>query len=246
MQKYIRTAQRKLTDLTHTNFHTVPADRKIVTFTFDDVPASAFEQAAPILDQHGIQGTFYIAMTFMEGHGPETMYNLDHLKAIDAKGHEIASHTYDHFHFYQAKDAAYIAQDLDKNTAEFARLGIDQQLLNFSYPFGEQTTLAKKNTHIRFQSSRGIDRGINQGKTDFNNLKAIQLYEGKYPISSMEALLDEFDKEGGWLIFYTHDVEENYSKYGCSPSYFEQAVKLCVDRSFEMKTVAEVVKELVK
>ena len=35
--------------------------RPMVTFTFDDVPASACERGARILEQHGARGTFYVA-----------------------------------------------------------------------------------------------------------------------------------------------------------------------------------------
>ncbi len=33
----------------------------MVTFTFDDVPASACELGASILERHGARGTFYVA-----------------------------------------------------------------------------------------------------------------------------------------------------------------------------------------
>jgi hypothetical protein len=30
---------------------------------------------------------------------------------------------------------------------------------------------------------------------------------------------------GGWLIFSTHDIDPNPTRYGCTPAFFEKVVK---------------------
>ena len=46
----------------HIHTKTLPMrnERPLVTFTFDDVPASACSLGAPLLEQHGARGTFYV------------------------------------------------------------------------------------------------------------------------------------------------------------------------------------------
>ncbi len=50
----------------------------LVSFTFDDVPASAYVNGAAILERYGMRGTFYIAA----GIGG-TLDEIEHWRVID-------------------------------------------------------------------------------------------------------------------------------------------------------------------
>ena len=43
----------------------------MVSFTFDDAPASAFQNGGAILQKHGYKGTFYISFSFLHPSGVE-------------------------------------------------------------------------------------------------------------------------------------------------------------------------------
>jgi hypothetical protein len=47
----------------------------------------------------------------------------------------------------------------------------------------------------------------------------------------MRRLIDRACKIGGWLIFYTHDVTETPSRFGCTPRQWESVVAYAAERA---------------
>lgn len=69
----------------------------VVSFTFDDVPESAYENGAAILDEFGIQGTFYIAAGTCGA--MDTYWRVigrNQVSDLYRRGHEIGCHTFSH------------------------------------------------------------------------------------------------------------------------------------------------------
>ena len=66
----------------------------MVSFTFDDVPASACELGARILEQQGARGTFYVAGSVTAGPGAPAPATIEQLRTVWANGHEIGCHTF--------------------------------------------------------------------------------------------------------------------------------------------------------
>ena len=69
----------------------------MVSFTFDDIPLSAATVGAPMLEQAGGRGTFYVAGSLVnqpnnhcEGIDPDGIIKLRR------SGHEIGCHTFSH------------------------------------------------------------------------------------------------------------------------------------------------------
>ena len=46
---------------------------------------------------------------------------------------------------------------------------------------------------------------------------------------------------GGWLIFYTHDVTQSPGPYGCTENDFEYIVNAVIDNGVSIATVEEVI-----
>ena len=82
-------------------------------------------------------------------------------------------------------------------------------------------------------------RGINYGKADLNMLKAYPVFGDGKNISLLKAIIDRNIKKNGWLIFYTHDVVENPSSFGCTPEYLEEVVKYSLNSGAKIVTVAQ-------
>jgi len=241
MKKHINIFRKKLADVSFQFPFAIKSDVKIITFTFDDVPASAFENAVKILSKYNVNGTFYVALSLMKN---ERLFTKKDLENCLNSGNELACHTYSHFSFYEATSYQSVADDLAKNQSEFKKLNLNTSLCNFSYPYGEQTRMVKKQVSKLYTTCRGIDPGINSGKVDLNNLKAIQLYEDKNSLKKIEKMISDFKETGGWLIFYTHDVQDNFSKHGCSPAYFEAVVKKVIQLEIEIKSINQVINTL--
>ncbi|KYG71627.1 polysaccharide deacetylase [Roseivirga ehrenbergii] len=245
MNKYIDKLRKKLGVMTHKKKFTPPSDKLFVSFTFDDVHQSALDEARKMLNKHNIKATYYLCLSFLESEEVQLKFDLEDLKKCTEDGHELACHTFSHLHFLRT-ERNDILKDLDLNKALLKRILPDINFDNFSYPFGEQTYTARGIIKDRFTSGRGIEHGINRGIIDLNNLKAVRLYENTHSIAQIESIIQEAKDKGGWLIFYTHDVQDDFSKYGCSPTYFNKVVKLVANQNIDTSTVKTTLKEILK
>ena len=75
-------------------------------------------------------------------------------------------------------------------------------------------------------------------------MRANQLYSDSIPFSRVADLIARHVRPGRWLIFYTHDVRDTPSPYGCTPRYFEDAVRIAVDSGARIVTVADALASL--
>jgi hypothetical protein len=112
----------------------------------------------------------------------------------------------------------------------------EYRLENFSFPFGEQSLISRNIIKHRYRSARSIYKGINSGKVDLNGLKSIRLYE-HISLDEIFQLINKAMEINGWIVFYTHDVENSHSDIGCTPEYFEKVVKYCYERKLKVLTV---------
>ncbi len=196
----------------------------VVSFTFDDFPRSAWVQGGPVLEAHKVRGTYYAAMGLAgtENHlGP--MFEPDDLQAVAAWGHEVACHTYSHLDCCRAPRAAILAE-IDENAAALAARLDGAPVPNFAFPFGGVSVAAKRALSRRFASCRGTGRGINQGTADLADLRSTSLYSQNFDRDFLCRLVDETKAAGGWLIFYTHDVRDEPSPFGCTPAQLDAIV----------------------
>ena len=191
--------------------HQWPSENKVVSFTFDDVDNSAFKNAGGLLQEHGMKGTFYVALSFMEGQpGNESIFKQSDLATCIEQGHELGCHTHGHLHAFD-HTFREMQHDLFKNKEVLQSLELGAEFKSFSYPYGEQTRGIKGLVDREYTSARSIDHGINRGAIDLNSLKTFRLYEKIHTIEDINAVLQELHDQGGWLIFYTHDVQDNFS-----------------------------------
>jgi peptidoglycan/xylan/chitin deacetylase (PgdA/CDA1 family) len=233
LKRGITLLRRGIAHLTHKKIVNID-NKKLVSFTFDDAPESAIINAGSSLYNNGYLGTFYISTLYMGEKNEKKLFSKESLQNIIDDGHEIGGHTHSHLSALKDTHETFI-KDEKKNREELKKLGVNIE--NFAYPYGHQTFTVKKISGEKYRSCRGVLKGINRGRVDFNNLKAIRLYEDKYPLSHIYNVLEEFNKTGGWLIFYTHDVDENYSNVGCSPTYFEKVVQKTKELNLNVQTI---------
>jgi hypothetical protein len=75
---------------------------------------------------------------------------------------------------------------------------------------------------------------------DLNLLRANSLYSCCFDLDVIDRLFEANERRKGWLIFYTHDISENPSSFGCKPGEFESVVKLAVTKQVSILSVGEV------
>ncbi|HMK88167.1 MAG TPA: polysaccharide deacetylase family protein [Methylocystis sp.] len=211
--------------------------RPVVSFTFDDFPKSAALCGARLIERHGGCGTFYCASSFCGvANSGETFFDADDLAALTASGHEIGCHTASHLRVSTCA-RAQLEQDLERNARFVAeRLG-DVRLSTFAYPFGDIGLGAKLQLQGRFAACRSSFPGLNRGVADLGALKAERLYSGRVDAASVERSVEAAASANAWLIFYTHDVSEDPSAFGCTPTLLETALKAANAAGCEILTV---------
>jgi peptidoglycan/xylan/chitin deacetylase (PgdA/CDA1 family) len=202
-----------------------------VSFSFDDFPKSALATGGAILEKYGLRGTYYAALGLAGSTGNVgPIAELAEMREAHQRGHELACHTYSHLDCSVAS-AAEILAEIRRNAEAMAALIDGFAPSNFAYPFGRYLSPAKRLVAPRFDSCRGTSDGINHRGTDLADLRATRVYAPLFDENAMRRLIDRACKLGGWLIFYTHDVTDTPSRFGCTPRQWESIVAYAAERA---------------
>ena len=197
-------------------------DRPVVSFTFDDVPASVPEHALPVLEREGWRGTLYVATGLIgltNHHG--RMMSAAEIREAAARGHEIGAHSHRHID-YGTASAAVIAEDMRMAGDTLAEVGVREPTA-FAWPYGEASAQAKRRLGARYGSLRGTRQITHRTCADLNQLGSYRLFSGRY-FDELHAAIGELGRAPGWLTLFTHDVRERPSPWGCTPGEFEAVV----------------------
>lgn len=216
----------------------------IVTFTFDDFPRTALTVGAEIIERFGARATYYVAMGLM---GSENrlgeQFRCPDLHALVERGHEVALHGFRHLSARRTPLDEFIGDLTDcKRAIEKCAPGGASN--NFAYPYGEATLSAKRQLGPKMKSSRGTVVGLNGPLVDLNLLRANPLYGGDEQAEKVRELILKNQIQKSWLIFYSHDVTETPSPYGCTPELLQEAVSFSAKQGARLMTVADVVAKL--
>jgi peptidoglycan/xylan/chitin deacetylase (PgdA/CDA1 family) len=197
----------------------------LVSFTFDDVPASAYSNGAAILEGYGLRGTFYVAAgTCGSTDEHWDVIGRDEVRALHDSGHEIGCHTFSHV-AVDRLDAGDLDDECRRNRTLLQELCPGVEVANFCYPFGRVSLPRKHQLEERFDSCRGIYQGINAGVVDLGLLRVVELYDRTLTREKLARVLRRTRERNGWLIFYTHDVAAPPSWIGSSPRLLREAIE---------------------
>jgi peptidoglycan/xylan/chitin deacetylase (PgdA/CDA1 family) len=211
----------------------------MVSFTFDDVPKSAATVGAAILDAHDVHGTFYVIGSQVGAAAPLwDMVDGEDVIALHRGGHEIACHTFSHKRACDL-DAETLSAEIARNQQYLRSLDASIRIENFAYPFGYGSFVRKRQLKTVFKSCRSIVPGVNSGDVDLQFLRAMPLIDQRIDRDGIERAFDEAQTANGWLIFYTHDVADEPSPYGCSPALLTEALEAASRRKIPVLNMAE-------
>jgi peptidoglycan/xylan/chitin deacetylase (PgdA/CDA1 family) len=235
--RYRAAIGRRLAAAIRTKGMAIKPERPIVSFTFDDAPLTAATNGARLLEAAGTCGTYYVAGELCgESSDGRPFLNRDELARLNERGHELACHTFSHVRASGLSAAQFSAEATRNQTYVSSQCG-DVRLTSFAYPFGDVSLARKLQAQSMFASCRGISPGLNSGVADLGLLKAVALYAESRDDTCVETWLDKAGRERGWLIFYTHDVEDRPSQWGASPEQLGHAIRASLDRGYEILTV---------
>lgn len=229
----------------------IPTDRPVISFTFDDVPESARIHGAAILEQHGLAGTFYIAGGLVGTVEPtRRLITREGVKALAQCGHEIGRHTYSH-HNMSITSKAVIAADIAHNEAYLQELlsefksdadsttKADQAHLprNFAYPYNAVSFIARKILAQKYRSCRAGENRINRGAVNPMMLYGMEIGQPEATALMLTNQIDALLRQPGWLIFFTHDISDQPTPYGCTPQTFSHLVDYAVTKGCDILPV---------
>ncbi|MDO3440835.1 polysaccharide deacetylase family protein [Agrobacterium sp. V1] len=215
----------------------IETSQPIVSFTFDDVPASAWTSGARILEDEGVRGTFYIAGVFIDGHyEQQEMISAKGCSELAAAGHELACHTYSHRKLSSFSRRG-LEEDFDRNDRVLGSYDKKRHRQNFSVPFGMASPIMQPLLRRRFRTARGIMPGINRGSVDPHNLAAVELRSDQNYLDAADHWLQDALQNGGWLIIFTHDVSTTPSFYGCPEERLRSLVRRAMSGGAKVMTV---------
>jgi len=204
-----------------------------------DFPESAAAAGASIFDQYNARATFYVAGDLVNKWcGYWQGVHVEAIVKLHRRGHEIGCHTFSHSPATD-RDAARLADEIEKNRRYL--LGLDPAIMvdNFAYPYGLGSVWRKTQLAKTFRSSRGIVPGINSGVVDLQYLRSTPLTNHHIDEHGIDRAFDELADANGWLIFYGHDVATEPSPYGCTTSLLRYALDAATRRDVAIMTVAE-------
>jgi peptidoglycan/xylan/chitin deacetylase (PgdA/CDA1 family) len=212
----------------------------IVSFCFDDFPRTAYLAGGAILKRFGARGTYYAAPGLMNtSNDLGEQFTLSDIESLLSDGHELGCHTFSHMSCRSVPFKAFETDVLKGREALRKMTGRDP--VNFAYPFGHVSVVAKKKIGAQMKTCRGIYGGLNGANPDLNLLSANSLYGDVDQVAECESLVSANLQRKAWLIFYTHDVRDNPSPFGCTPALLEKVVSLTLARGFQVAPVQEVV-----
>ncbi|WP_144575921.1 polysaccharide deacetylase family protein [Agrobacterium sp. DE0009] len=215
----------------------IETSQSIVSFTFDDVPETAWTAGARILENEGVCGTFYIAGVFIDAYdGAQQMISAKGCSQLAAAGHELACHTFSHRKLSSFSREGLKA-DLDRNDSVLGSFDGNRHARNFSVPFGMASPVMQPLLRRKFRTTRGIMPGINRGKVDPHNLAAVELRSDQNYLDAADLWLEDVLQNGGWLIIFTHDVSRIPSFYGCPEERFQGFVRRALSGGAKIMTV---------
>lgn len=214
-------------------------DAAISSITFDDIPVSAAMVGAAILDEAGVAGTFYVSGgKISQTHAGLAQASIEQVAALHERGHEIGCHTFSHFDASAIPAADFIG-DIRRNLDYFAKTIPGALLRNFAYPYGAWTVTTKIRSSRMFQTCRGITPGLNCEVADLADLRSVIITDIHFNEQDVLDWVAAAKAANAWLIFFTHDVSDTPSEWGCRPAQLRFVVETLKEASVEIVTVAD-------
>jgi peptidoglycan/xylan/chitin deacetylase (PgdA/CDA1 family) len=197
----------------------------MVSFTFDDFPRSALTNAGAILRGRGFAGTYYASLGLM-GKTTATgeIFVREDLDELLRQGHELACHTFDHCDSWKTTPAEFEASIL-RNLESVEKELPGATLGSLSYPISWPRPETKRRVANHFGCARGGGQTFNRGIVDLNYLNGFFIEQSRDDFNAIKQTIDANARANGWLIFSTHDVCDNPTRFGCTPQLFEQVIE---------------------
>lgn len=216
--------------------------RPMISFSFDDAPASAARAGAEILEARGLRGTYYVASDLAGQQLPmgTCAGRDDYLRLLEA-GHELGCHTSGHLDCGRTAPPV-VDRDLARNAAVLRAWG-ERDLTSFAYPYGDVAPGVKQMLGARFSTVRALHHGVVEKGSDLNQAPAVGI-EGPGGEAAVRRWMKVALDRKAWLIVYTHDVAADPSPWGCTPQALARLADEALALGFETGAVRDIARKV--
>lgn len=215
------------------------AKRAIVTFSFDDISCNAATVGAKILEDEGVQGTFFVAAGLLgKQFGPWQFAEMSGIVALHEAGHEIGGHTFSHPDC-QSLSKAELEAEAAQNAAALQAAMPKLHVESFAYPYGSVGCRQKLAMMGKFACSRGTHPDINTRDLDLAQLNSFTLNDQGTPVARIGELIGKTKAARGWLMFHTHDVCAEPTSEDCTPEILRAAIQLAKEADCEVLPIRD-------
>ncbi|MGC9311347.1 MAG: polysaccharide deacetylase family protein, partial [Sediminispirochaetaceae bacterium] len=198
------------------------------SITFDDGTLDQFAYAAPILEEDGIRGSFFIITgaradgQWRDGDATRDLFTWEQAAVLLANGHEIGSHSVDHPDMRQLEvdgNHVKIQQELRESAVEIRRNLPSNYLppeggLTFCWPFWRTTPGLESEAARYYLASRG-GKGLPSGpvvKVPYGIHSVMVLSHDSLP--AWDRRLELNTQRRGWIVFAFHGFITNGERTG--------------------------------
>ncbi len=198
----------------------------MVTFTFDDVPASACD----VRREHPRASTAPAGLSMLPARLRHRELRAARSGVDRSAADDLGERARDRMPHLFASGVSHMNFDelgleLDRNQSALKQIDSTISWCGIS-PIPTATFPSARNAILKAVSIRAVRGigGINRGSADLGPLDAWPLENASLDRAKIAELIAETARTGGWLIFYSHDVADKPSRYGVSPDLLEWAV----------------------
>jgi peptidoglycan/xylan/chitin deacetylase (PgdA/CDA1 family) len=211
----------------------------LISFTFDDFPRSALFTGGAILEHSNVAGTYYASLGLMGRIAPtgEIFHSGDVGFALE-RGHELGCHTFSHCHAYDTPSRDFELSIL-KNQSALQTIVPEAKFRTLSYPISCPRPKTKRRCAKYFSGCRGGGQTWNSGTIDLNNLSAFFIEQSRDNPNAIRKAIDSTARSDAWLIFATHDVCDNPTRFGCTPALLEEIVDYSLNSGAKVVSVSK-------
>ncbi|GAB3280764.1 hypothetical protein GCM10027589_07820 [Actinocorallia lasiicapitis] len=228
--------------------HAAPG-KLTLSLTFDDGLANQIANAVPVLDKHGVKGTFYIVSRRIGGNGIMTAAQI---KGLQAGGHEVGGHTVSHGDL-NTKTQAEIRDELCNSRQDLKALGV--RITSVAYPFGHANDVVKQAARdCGYNGARGVGPiRLDGGPVSADTLPAADPYQVRTPASFKNTttladlktyVTNGVNNGGGWLPVNFHTICDDAvcaDEYGVAKKTLDDFVAWAkAEPNVEIKTMGAV------
>ncbi len=214
----------------------------IVSFTFDDAPKSVMSVGLPLMQQAGYPATVYISTrnTAYPGY-----MNWEDVAEVAKHGWEIGAHTHTHARLTELRDEE-IVLEFETSDTEFLQHGYRPAV--FATPYGSYDDRVLSVVKRYYTSHRAAwPAGANTLQPDPYAVASYEINRTT-TIEEVTRLLENLQKNGGWVVFQLHHVfpkgEVVSEEYGTD--LLEAIIKQVQTKQIAVLTVSDALTQLNK